>query len=441
MSFREFKSILKILIKNKYIKIGLVVNIILLVIGSIVNFVLYNVPEMTNDFMVYYRAGYLVIKHIKDLYNPSSYVDQNFRYLPFIAYIFSLLSIIPEPISFLIYEISLVILNLFIIVLLYYMIFEIYKVEKKYENYVYIILALFLAFGPRLDEFTLGQINTIISFFLLLSLFLFEVNPLNSNLRGDRTIKNANFYGGISIGLAISLKLYLILLLPFVLIFKSPNNKFKNDILGVLKINLQRVFGLCLILLINGIIFIIHPYLFYDFLTLNLFGFSPHEAFFSVSLSRFILNLLYLFGIQVSGLIIMGIFLIPGYLFLFYRYLKKWNIQIQLPEIYTVVIIFIFIVYLDIWFACLIFLAPFFSLFIVRLKAGVNGSNNSLILLDRFSGKDYKVLFYSYILLSINLWLLFPLVVKLIIVPGLNITNSIYLVFMLIISVIMVRKL
>lgn len=225
------------------------------------------------------------------------------------------------------------------------------------------------------------------------------------------------------------------------MIFKHSDYAESLSFRKLLKVNLERLSGLGLLLIINALIFLFHNNLFLDYLTLNLFGFTPHDAFFSISLTRFILNLGIIFNLEISGLIVMGIFLIPGIVYLFYRYFTKWNIERQLPEIYCIAILFIFLVYLDIWFSCLIFLAPFMSLFIIRLKVQINGKENPHIVLDNFSMKDYKPIFYCYILLSLNLWLLVPLTIKLIIIPGLNITNFIYLAFTLAITIFMIRKL
>ena len=89
---------LKKLLSNKYIKIGLIVNIIYIIVSIIAYLLLLNNPNINNDFFVYYRAGYLVLNDSENLYNPLEY-NQPFRYLPFTAYLFSIFTILPESIS------------------------------------------------------------------------------------------------------------------------------------------------------------------------------------------------------------------------------------------------------------------------------------------------------------------------------------------------------
>ncbi|TXT62172.1 MAG: hypothetical protein BAJALOKI3v1_660031, partial [Promethearchaeota archaeon] len=111
MKFKEFKAIFKLLISQRSIRIAFVINFVFFVIG-IMSFIVQSfIPGIGNDFSVYYKAGQIVLYDIENLYNYSLY-PQVFRYLPSIAYLFSIMTIFPELISFLIFETFLFLINI-----------------------------------------------------------------------------------------------------------------------------------------------------------------------------------------------------------------------------------------------------------------------------------------------------------------------------------------
>ncbi|MBD3213491.1 MAG: DUF2029 domain-containing protein, partial [Candidatus Lokiarchaeota archaeon] len=219
MEFKEFKSIFRILISNKFIKIGIAVNFIFLIPSFISYIYQLSYPSIGNDFVVYYKAGYLVINDIENLYNTAIY-PQVFRYLPFTAYLFSVFIIVPEPVAFFLFEITLFLTNIPSIIIIYYLVFNVYDIDKRYEQYVFYVLTLFLVFGPNVDNYFMGQINSLVAFFLLLSLYFFERESAPKSEKKKNLAKYSDFFGGFFLSLAITFKTYLIFLIPFVFIYK-----------------------------------------------------------------------------------------------------------------------------------------------------------------------------------------------------------------------------
>ncbi|TFF85578.1 MAG: DUF2029 domain-containing protein [Promethearchaeota archaeon] len=441
MDFQDFKKIFEKLISNKYIKIGFIINFIFLIPTFISYIIQLNNPDIGNDFVVFYKAGKIALTNINDLYNPELY-PQNFRYLPFTAYIFSLLTLFPEPISFVCFEIFIFLLNIPTIIIIYYLIFEIYKIDKKYEEYVFLVLTSYLLFAPHLDNYFMGQINSIVAFLLLLSLYFYELNIYNFNKKNKNVSKYSNIYGGFCLGLAITFKFYLVFLVPFILIYRGlMNNQKTNKMKGVLKFNIQSFLGLIPIIFAHIFPILIYPQLINDFITINLQGFSIEEAIYSISISRLVLHSLLIFNINVSGTLIMLSIFIPLFLILFYLYYRKWSSQKILPEIFTIVILFLFLTYLDIWTHHLPIIAPFLSLFLIRLNGSIESKKDENKIFKNFTNLDYQQIKYAYILIALNLWALVPFLINNFICPDIYITNFVYSLLLVIIFIKMIIKL
>ena len=72
-------------------------------------------------------------------------------------------------------------------ILIYQILFGMFKIDKQHEDLVFKLLMAFLVLGPQADNYANAQMNLYVLFFLLSSLYLFEYKKYNFN--GD----NNNF--------------------------------------------------------------------------------------------------------------------------------------------------------------------------------------------------------------------------------------------------------
>lgn len=358
---------------------GIFINALFLVITFIFFFFLKS-PLMSSsniDYLTFYNAGLIVINDLPNLYNSSLYLFP-FRYFPISAYFFTPFSLLGLKLGFFVFQIFNFILNL-ITVYLIYKIIQLYmntnrKMTLSYKvnnlkNLFYDLdnepilhhFGIFLIMLPQFMNYFLGQINVIVSFFILISLFFF----LKDKVKFD-------FIGGISLGLAIVFKPSLIIILPFIIFLNYDNIakklvfKFKRTIL--------RLFGTILLLILSGVLFIIHPRMIGDFIEVNLTGeytFNVGEGLKinpSFSLTRIILTLFQILGMNVNYflvfILITLIFLLPLYLlFIYFR-----NQQNKLIIGYFSGIVIMLLVYFDSWPHHIVVLAPFLVLFVLLEK-------------------------------------------------------------------------
>ncbi|MFX0132991.1 MAG: glycosyltransferase 87 family protein, partial [Candidatus Hodarchaeota archaeon] len=263
-----------------------------------------------NDYLSFYYAGLNVLEDLPNLYN-SSLSPFPFRYLPFSAYFFTPFSLLGLELGYFIFQIINFFLN-FLLVYLIYKILQIYKIlsinsnfdyelncfkdifEKKENESILHQSAVFLIMLPQFMNFFLGQINILVSTFILSSLFYF----LKGGTKND-------LLGGFLIGLGISIRPTLIFILPFLLLL-NYNRKTKKLIFNF-KETVMRLIGPMVFILISGIYFLIYPQMLTDFIDVNLAGKYTYtlseglEINPSFSLTRIILIFLGLIKVNVSG--------------------------------------------------------------------------------------------------------------------------------------------
>ena len=181
-----------------------------------------------NDYLSFHNAGLLVINNISDLYNSSLYLFP-FRYFPISAYFFTPFSLLGLKTGYFVFQS----VNFFLNIIIFYLIYKIiqiykkssimdplsYKLDniidiyKKNENHPILLqYAILLIMLPQFMNYFLGQINTVVSLFLLSSVLFF--------LKGGN--KN-DFYGGFLLGLGILFKPSLLIILPFIISLNLPN--------------------------------------------------------------------------------------------------------------------------------------------------------------------------------------------------------------------------
>jgi hypothetical protein len=146
-----------------------------------------------------------------------------------------------------------------------------------------------------------GQINSYITLFILVSLYIFiKFKELKWQ-----------FIGSIILGISILIKPTAFFLIPFLIILKFDleKKKFNIDISSTA----VRLVGVMLPVLLNFIPFFIYPLLWQGFLETNFTGSNPVALNFSFSISKLIINFCYFFNIPFNQLfILIGVILIIG---------------------------------------------------------------------------------------------------------------------------------
>jgi hypothetical protein len=355
---------------------AIAINGFFLVITFIFFYVL-NSPLMNineNDYLSFHYAGLNVLEDLPNLYS-SSLPPFPFRYLPLSAYFFTPFSLLGLELGYFVFQIFNFFLNI-IIVYLIYKIVQLYtqlirpstlSYDLKNLNNVFTksknkaILnqsVIFLIMAPQFMNYFLGQINVIVTLFILSSLYCF----LKNNSKYD-------LLGGFLIGFGILLKPTLILILPF-LIYLNYSKETKKFTLKIKKTAL-RLAGSIILVVISGLYFLIFPQMLGDFIDVNLAGEYTYaiegalEINPSFSLTRFVLILLNIINIDINGFLIFIIITIVILAPIYFYSVKNSNQPISLIDGYLAGILVMLIVYFDTWPHHLIVLAPFLIFFIL----------------------------------------------------------------------------
>ena len=358
---------------------AVIINTLYLVITFIFFFFLES-PLMSSsniDYLTFYNAGLIVIKDLPNLYNSSLYLFP-FRYLPISAYFFTPFSLLGLKLGFFLFQIFNFALNLVVIYLIYKII-QIHMNTNKKLNISYKVdnfkdifyepdnesilhhFGILLIMLPQFMNYFLGQINVLVTFFILTSLFYF----LKENLKYD-------FLGGIFLGLGILIKPSLVLILPFI-IFLNYNRENKRLEIQF-KRTIIRLFGSIILIILSGLFFIIYPEMLGDFIEVNLTGEYTYnvngdlEINPSYSLTRTVLILFEVLNLDINYflvfIIITLLFLLPLFiLFIFSRIQQN-----KLINGYFAGILIMLLVYYDSWPHHIVVLAPFLIFFILLEK-------------------------------------------------------------------------
>ncbi|MCK4281000.1 MAG: DUF2029 domain-containing protein, partial [Candidatus Lokiarchaeota archaeon] len=342
----------------------------------------------TCDFLTYFNAGKIIIEDINDLYNQSNYLFP-YRYFPISAYFFTPFSMMGLEIGYFVFQIFSLFLNFACCYIIYINAAKIQlnRLNSKKNNlnsrsikYITIYLLCF----PHFMNYALGQINNLITVFLLLALYFFLKNSLIYE-----------FLGGILIGISISIKPLAIFIIPFIIIinWNRKNKKLKIDF----KRSSLRLFGVIIPILVSVLFFILYPTLWQGFVDINFSGEYTEEGINnSISITRAILNLFYIMGIQSSKfiipIIIVLIVAIPGFLI----YIFKKNSNVGINEGLIMGMIIMLLVYFDSWDHHIVSLAPFLSIFLITINSRVNLKVTRLI-------KNFKIGYFLLALLVVPL--------------------------------------
>jgi hypothetical protein len=330
-----------------------------------------------NDFLSFYNAGIIVIEDLPNLYNSSLYLFP-FRYLPLSAYFFTPFSLLGLKLGYFVFQVFNFLLN-FILIYLIYKIVKNYKklndssmlfndlnefndIFKKQNNKSIVNqLVIFLVMAPQFMNYFLGQINVIVTLFIISSLYCFLKN-------GDKY----DLLGGFLLGFGILLKPTLILILPF-LIYLSYSKETKKFTFKIKK-TMMRLMGSILLVTISGFYFLFFPEMLKDFINVNLVGEYTYtiegalDINPSFSLTRVVLIIFNIFNIDINGFLIFIIITVLILVPLYFLSIRNSNQPITLIDGYLAGILVMMIVYFDTWPHHLIVLAPFLIFFVLFHK-------------------------------------------------------------------------
>jgi len=390
---------------QKFFLLAIVINSIYLAITFIFFYYL-DSPLMSsdnNDYLTFHNAGLIVITDISNLYNSSLYLFP-FRYFPISAYIFTPFSILGLKLGYFIFQIFNFFLNIVIIYLIYAII-KTYKrsskndinpyelknfkdiLKKKENESILHQCAILLIMLPQFMNYFLGQINTLVSFFILSSLLYF----LKDGIKND-------FLGGLLLGIGILIKPTLILILPFILFLNY--NRENRKLTFQFKKSFIRLLGPLILMTISGFYFLVYPQMLEDFIEVNLAGKYTYniggnlEINPSFSLTRIFLILFSLIELNINSffvfIIITLIILFPIYIL----FITSENQHNNLIDGYFIGITVMLVVYFDSWPHHIIVLAPFLIFFFLFHK-------------DFELYKIFKSIYYLLAILMVIFWGLF----------------------------------
>ena len=341
----------KELIDEKWIQIGLLINVIYLVISVFLTLTFF---RDFNDFTVYYNVGGQFLEDITDLYNPEHY-KWAFRYFPIFGLLFVPYYLLGFELGFIMGQIVNLIINFLICVYIYKITNLLNPEKEKKDNRVFFYLFIFLISLPQLYNYILGQINLYVSLLILLSLFIF--------LKYD-TLKH-DFAAGLILGLSTILKPFTLFIIPFLFLLRF--DLIEKKLHSNLQRSFTRLIGVACPIGFNFILFIAVPNLWGDFLSINLIGGNPVDLNHSFSLTKLLINGLYILDIQFNQIcVILPVFLIfMGSGFIIYLFRKPTQNVLLYGYIFGILIMLI--AYFDSWDHHLLILTPLLLISIVSL--------------------------------------------------------------------------
>ncbi|MFX1378318.1 MAG: glycosyltransferase family 87 protein [Promethearchaeota archaeon] len=343
---------IKELYKHKIFRYALVLQSFYFILSIILYFSLY---QEKNDFVIFYNVGNVFLNDIENLYNQTYYL-WDFRYFPLSALFFIPFSLLSTDSAFIIFNIFNVFLNILICNYLYKIILLVRKEDhEKDDKRVILYICIYLMGLPHVLNYIYGQINLYITFFIVLSLYIFLKY---------KDIK-WQFIASLILGISIIIKPTAFLLIPFLIIinFNLTNKKFRIEFLR----SLTRIIGVLVPVLLNFIPFFLYPTLWEGFLETNFTGSNPVALNFSFSFTKLITNFCYFYNIPFNQLILfLGVVAIIGGLgfitFLIRRFEKN-----SIIYGYAFGILIMLLAYFDSWDHHLLNLTPILIIIMFNL--------------------------------------------------------------------------
>lgn len=344
MNFKSrFTKRVKELFEHKIFKYALILQSFYLILSIVLFLTLFHDK---NDFIIFYNVGKVFLNDIENLYNQTYYL-WDFRYFPLSALFFIAFSIFNFELAYIIFNVFNVFLNILICHILYKIIMLVrYKDHEKDDKRVILYLCIYLMGLPNVLNYIYGQINLYITFFIVLSLYIFLKY---NNLKWQ-------FLGSLILGLSIIIKPTAFFLIPFLIILNY--NLEKKKLVFDLSRSLVRIVGIITPVLFNLIPFILYPSLLEGFLDTNFTGSNPIALNFSFSISKLITNFCYVFNVPFNQLIVLLVVLciIGGFGFIIFLIRRFENNSIIYG--YAFGILIMLLAYFDSWDHHLLNLTP-----------------------------------------------------------------------------------
>lgn len=379
VSFQEYLS------KSRMLKFGLafslfyylcvlVVFIYLLAIDSVDSTV------YTMDFQVFYEAGQTFLTSPGAIYsvNPNGLP---FRYLPAFAAFVSIFSAVPLFPSYLM-NITLMITLSFCIVYLVYEVSLKTGVEVTTKNFEKTLTIVAIT-PPHVVNLILGQISHLVIVLILIVLLLLVTSSEHQTSR--------HLVIGIIVGVAITLKPFCIVFLPF-LVPISLKGRFRINI--PVKQFVGVACGLVISMLPNIVYFSEYPLAFIEFLQVNLVdGLSFHH---STSITRLGIALLPFLDtniVQYSIILVVG-----GYIFWrsYISFIRAPMNRKSYSQHFAMMMFLVLLIYPDSWFLFLAFWYAFLAPSMLQFYTSADLSKETSKRLDLlWSGSNNLLAFFS----------------------------------------------
>ncbi len=348
----HFIKRVKELWEHKIFRYAIIVHSFYFILSIVLFFMLY---REKNDFIIFYKVGNVFLNDIENLYTQTYYL-WDFRYFPLSALFFMPFSILSFEVAFVVFNSFNMLLNFLICVVLYKIIILIRNIDhEKNDKRVILYICIYLMGLPHVLNYIYGQINLYITFFILLSLYIF--------------LKFSDFkwqlLGSIILGLSIIIKPTAFFLIPFVIIvnFDLETKKLKFDFLR----SLIRLVGVSTPILLNFILFLLYPSLWAGFLDTNFTGSNPIALNFSFSITKLITNFCYFYNIPFNQvLILIGVIAILGGSSFMIFILRRFE-ENSIIYGYCFGIIIMLLTYFDSWDHHLLNLTPILIIIIFNL--------------------------------------------------------------------------
>jgi len=340
---------------------AVIIHLFYFILSIILFFLFY---REKNDFIIFYNVGDIFLNDIENLYNQEFYL-WDFRYFPLSALFFIPFSFLSFELSFVIFNAFNVILNIFISILLYKIILLI-RNEDHEENDKKIVyyICIYLMGLPHILNYIYGQINLYVTFFILLSLYIFlKYQELKWQL-----------VGSLIIGLSIIIKPTALFLIPFLILISFDRERRRLN-LDFIK-SIVRILGALIPVLLNFILFFIYVNLWKGFLDTNFIGNNPVALNFSFSITKLITNFFYFYNIPFNQftVLISVVGIIGGLGFIIFIFRRFENNYIVFG--YAFGILIMLLTYFDSWDHHLLNLTPILIIIIFNLSKSSKITNS-----------------------------------------------------------------
>jgi hypothetical protein len=269
--------------------------------------------------------------------------------------------------GFILFHILNLILNILICNVLYKII-NLIKAEdhEKDDKRIILYLSLYLMAVPHIFNYILGQINLYVTYFILLSLYIFlKYNELRWQ-----------FIGSFILGLSIILKPTALFMIPFLLIINFDFKSRKKLTIDFSR-TIIRLVGAILPLSLNIVLFLMYPKLWEGFIETNFTGSNPLTLNFSFSITKIIINFCYIYNIPFNQLfILIGVLSVVGGLGFIIFILGRFDQNFAIIYGLTFGIVIMLLGYFDSWDHHLLNLIPLLIIITFNLPRQSEITNN-----------------------------------------------------------------